>query len=252
MPRKTEKFLFNQHIFDEPDIEDEEIEPPPPPTFSEAELETMRKTTHEKAFADGKQEGIQQETTSREQQIAQTLQKISHDGGLLFAAELERDRLFEKEVLSTTLAIFDKLFPEYTKEQGFKELAGSIKTILRKQEEQSIINIDVHPDMVEGIKEFISKLDLLGQAEKRFEVNAKPELSPQACRIFWKDGGAVRDIDALAEDIRQILKDTLAGTHAKGHYDSDDTPPISGEAIEEIPENPDTNDKEQITENPDE
>lgn len=236
MGRKTQKFLFDQNIFDEPEQEEEVIEaPPPPPVFSEEELETVRHTTYEKAYACGKQDGITQETSSREQTIAHILQTIADEATLLFSAEHERDRLFEKEVISTTLAIFEKLFPLYSKSKGSEEMANAIGNVLRKQEDQSIITIDVHPDMVESIQEHISKVNLRAYSEKRFEVLGKEDLSLQSCRMYWKDGGAARNIEALADEIRDILKDTLAGTHTNGH----DRVISADHTLSAHPENPD-------------
>lgn len=223
MGKKTEKFLFNQHIFDEPEIEEEEHEEPPPPTFSEEELETVRQTTHDRAFEQGKQSGLAESKASRDEQIAQVLKKIGHDASLLFAAEEQREKLFERESVTLASAIFEKIFPEQRKQHGFEELKKSISAILKKQEGLSEIRVEVHPDVVEGIRSHITRMNLQGGVQQRFDIVGNATLNELAVNIYWKDGGAIRDIAAIAEEIRTILHDTLAGEPFNSHDSNSDT-----------------------------
>jgi len=258
--RKGEKFLFNQNIFDEPDIEEEEVELPPAPTFSEEELETVRRTTHERAYEAGKQEAINAERNSREEKIAQVLQKISHDTGLLFAAESERERIFEAETLRMTLAVFETLFPLYKKEHGFDELKTVIADILKKQEGQSQIIIEVHNDAVEGIKSHIHSLAQYGHDPHRYDIVGADNLDDDAFRMRWKDGGAVRDLETMAGDIGAIIKDTLAGTLTNSHDSKqsgdtilpDQEQNTNPEPIPSDPENVEADHNDTIMESPDE
>lgn len=214
---KTEKFLFNQNIFDEPDAIEEEILEPPAPTFSEDELENVRRTTYERAYEQGKKEGIDQERGSREEMAAQVLKKLDQQAGLIFAAEHERDKLFEQESLNMTLAIFDKLFPAYASAHGVDELKTAIQTILQKQENQSEIIIEVHPDLLDEMEAYIALLGAQGGAARRFELKANPVMTPLQCALYWKDGGAVRNTDKLALEIRSFIHDTLAGSVTSVH-----------------------------------
>lgn len=217
MGKKTEKFLFNQHIFDEPDLEEEEFEEPPPPTFSEEELETVRKTTQDRAFEQGRQAGIDEKKASIEAQVAQVLQKIAQDTAVLFAAEDAREKLFEQESVKLASAIFEKIFPEQKELHGFDELKKSLSTILKKQEGHSEIRIEVHPSAVEGVQNHINTLNLQGGAQQRFNIIGNESLSELAVNIYWKDGGAIRDIDTIAEEIRTILHETLASDALNSH-----------------------------------
>lgn len=227
--KKTEKFLFNTNIFDEPDIEEEEeIVIPPPPTFSEDELETVRRTTHDRAYEQGKKDGVDHERTSREEAVAQVLKRIEQQASLLFAAEHERERIFETEVLRTTLSIFEKLFPDYTQRTGFEELQSAIHHILQKQDNQSEIVIEVNADIRDGINDFITSLSLLGNTRQRFDIRANQAMSAGQCAMYWKDGGAIRNNEKLAGEIRTFIQDTLAGTLANLHDGTNMTDDLSG------------------------
>jgi flagellar assembly protein FliH len=236
--KKTEKFLFNNHIFDEPDIEEEDDHtPPPPPVFSEEDLETVRRTTHDRAYEQGKKDGVDQERASREEMLAQVLKRLEQQASLLFAAEHERDRIFETEVLNTTLSIFEKLFPYYTSQFGFEELRGAIRNTLEKQEDQSEIVVEVNPDAKEGIADFINSFSMGGATHQRFEVRANPTMSVGQCALYWKDGGAIRNNDKLAEEIRAFIQDTLAGTNSNVHDSGDDINNPSGTEHQPVTEN---------------
>lgn len=245
MGKKTEKFLFNQHIFDEPDIEDDEFEEPPAPMFSEEELETIRAKTESEAYRRGKTDGIAESKASRDQMVAQIMQNIAQDASILFSNEQTRDEIFERESVNLARTIFEKLFPMQKELHGFDELKSNISRILKSQENQSEIAIEVHPDAVEGVHKYIQELNLHNHSQQRFDVSGNESLDAQTCKMFWKDGGAIRDIDAIAEEIRGILHQTLAGAPPSSHDSNngdatdaligtkdaitDNTPPDQGE-----------------------
>jgi hypothetical protein len=124
---------------------------------------------------------------------------------------------FEAETLRMTLAIFETLFPLYNKEHGFDELKTAIADILKKQEGQSQIIIEVHHDAVEGIKSHIHSLAQYGHDPHRYDIVGADNLDDDAFRMRWKDVGAVRDLETMAGEIGAIIKDTLAGTLTNSH-----------------------------------
>lgn len=159
-----------------------------------------------------------------------------------------------------TLAIFETLFPLYSKEHGFDELKTAVADILKKQESQSQIIIEVHPDNVEGIKNHIHSLAQYGHDPHRYDITGTDNLDEDAFRMRWKDGGAIRDLDTMAGEIGAIIKDTLAGTITNSHdsKSSGNTIPPDQEQNAEpepIPSDPDKNEADQnntIMEKPDE
>lgn len=217
MVNKGEKFLFNQHIFDEPGAEEDIPEAPPAPSFSEEELETVRRATQERAYNAGKQDGINSEKASRDERIASLIEKISHDVALLFAAEDERERVFEAESLRLTLEIFSKLFPHYKQQHGFNELAAAVTDVLAKQHGQSKIVIEVHPDNVEGVLSHIAALSRQGHDPQKYDIKAAAALDADAFTMRWQDGGAICNRARIADEIVAILQDGLAGSPTNSH-----------------------------------
>ena len=157
---RKNKFLFDINNFDTPNEEEvqvieEEIEvEPPPPTFSEDELEAARSIAYTNGFNEGKNEEKQQ----REQQITDTLQKISEDFSSLYAAETYRERQYEEESLKLSLEILTQLSPILRETLGEKNLKAILKDEIVKQSNQSEIVIEVSPDSTTDIDKYIETL----------------------------------------------------------------------------------------------
>jgi flagellar assembly protein FliH len=203
-----EKFFFNVNIFDERP----EPEEPPPPMFSEAELEAAQK----KSFAEGKQEGLAESAASRDQQVAKMIDKIAQDMAILFTAEQKREKTYEIEVVNLCLAVFQKALPMYQEKFGAEELKRTLEAILKRQEGQKHILVHVTPDMVDGITAHLQKLKATG-FEPNVTVQADEALPAGGSRLSWADGGAVRNPAAMAADMESALKDLLAGAATKVH-----------------------------------
>ncbi len=206
-----EKFFFDMHHFDDEEIEDEDA-PPPPPVFSEEELEAAKKS----AFAEGHSQATREQIDGQNQAIANTLAVITKDISSLFAAEQERTKTYEQEAVSSTTHVFETLFPLYSARQGFSELRKTLSDILEKQRATRTINIFVAPDMQGGVEEHIQTISTQ-YADMHCDVIADEQLVGHACRLSWKDGGALYDPSALADEVLRILKQTLADDGFTGH-----------------------------------
>jgi flagellar biosynthesis/type III secretory pathway protein FliH len=203
-----QKFFFDLNIFDEKEEPDE----PPPPMFTEAELETVR----QKAFAEGQAQAAKEQMESREQHISKVLDKIAQDTSILFAAESTREKTYEYESVRLCLAAFQKAFPLYIEKFGVEDLKRSLESILQRQEGQKQIIIHVAPDDVEGIQQHVARLKARG-LDLHFSVQGDPALPVGGSRLSWSDGGAVRNPDILAKEIEYALKELLAGAVPKVH-----------------------------------
>lgn len=228
--KDIEKFFFHKNIFDEEEVEEEiEDPPPPPPTFSEEELAEARKSGYEKGKRDGIAEATKAEKESRSQFVASVLQRIGDETATLYAQEHERAKLYEDEVAGLCLKIFEKLFPVYNEHHGFDELTSSIGEILQKQKNQIEIKIQVQPDIVDAIQKMVGALGDKG-FETKFSVLPDETLSDGACRMSWNNGGALRDPENLAEQIKALMQQTLAGK-ATNRHDEDDSVIKNNETI---------------------
>lgn len=216
-----EKYLFNQHIFDEPE-EPEEPEAPPAPTFSEEELETVRQKTYDEAYKKGKEDGLEESKASRDQMIAQVLQKIAQDTIDIFNGEDKRENIFEQESLRLCLSVFNKCFPLYKKYIGLQDLENVLGSILENQHGQSKITIEVPEDAADGVREHLNTLSLEHSAQDRYNVIANNSLPQLSCKLKWEDGGAIRNLNEIADKIHTILQEHIdkSPSHVPQEHDN--------------------------------
>ena len=247
-----EKFFFDQNVFDEEDVNDAEIEEeePPPPVFSEEELEAAKKS----AFQKGHAQATLEEKNSREQHLATLLQTLTKDMSTLFAQEQAREKLYEDEVVALTHSIFQKLFPVYAAEHSFDELKNALGSVLQSHAQKQEVIVRVNPDFSEGVEAFLQDLKQT-DPHIRVSVQSDDTLVGAACALSWKDGGALHDNAAMADEILGILQDGLAAQPSTGH-DSEETGQMNEaeppEAISE-PQTPETSsDNPDLEEKPDE
>ena len=215
VPDREEKFFFDQNIFDEHGNIESEIEEdlePPPPMFNEAELEAAKKA----AFQEGHRKAKEASEASIEKHLTAVMDSVAENMAVLFASEAKREKIYEREVVTLVLAIFETLFPHYYNKHGLEELRRAVASIIEQQSGQQAVCVMVHPDMVAGINEYMKKLQA-GNADILFTVQGDANLEQHACRLAWKNGGAVHDIGAMAASILEVLKDGLAGSDASSH-----------------------------------
>ncbi len=207
------KFLFNLNDFDDAYVDPNEELEPPPPVFSEEELEAAKK----ESYTLGKQAGAEEARASREQAIAEVIEVISRDTSILFEAELGREKTYELESVKLSLAIFKKIFPHYTQAHGLNELKEAISSVLQKQSGIADITISVHPDAVSGVKEHIKAIPVANEKSAGFKVQANEDLSVGDCKLSWSDGGAVRNSDTISGEITRLMEDALAAHGVNVH-----------------------------------
>ena len=209
MDKSTKKFFFDLHNFDDDSLPEEEVldelddeaepEPPPPPTFSEDELEAAKKT----AFQEGKTQGLEEAKTSQTQAIQASLAGLAVDVKSLLAAEVEREKRFEVEVIALARSIFNKILPVYTAEHGLAELTTAISGALDTQTvlpRQGIEILTCRDDQaaIEGyFSDHVSDLDIFVVADDRLQSGQ--------CTIRWQNGGILYDSRAVGEAISSLL-----------------------------------------------
>ncbi len=206
------KFLFDLNNFDTEEVEAEIVEesvqedlPPPPPTFSEDELESAKIIAHEK----GRLEGIKEERGIRETTVKEILEAISKNFSNLFAKEQLRENIYEEESLKLGLALIDALAPTLEKNLGIETLKAVITDAIKHQSKKAEIRIEVAPDNVAEIGHAIEAIWPEKEDMPKYKVLGKNDLNDGGCEITWQDGGMIRDPVKTANEIREKIASLL-------------------------------------------
>lgn len=206
---KMEKFFFDKNIFDEEDIEEEIVEEPPAPTFSEDELEQARKEAADTAYELGMKKGIEDTLNSIEQQTANTLDSVIHQIHPLLEEEAVREKRFEEEVIRLVLIVFTKLFPHLIEAHSQDEISLLVHEALTSQDAQTHIEISVYPSLKEHIVRHVAEVEKTIGTVERCKVIENENISIGSCQIRWQDGGALKNMNIIAEQIITHLQKLL-------------------------------------------
>lgn len=204
------KYFFDTHNFDAPEAPDPDL-PPPPPLFTLEELGQAR----DAAFAQGREVGIQETTRSREMYLAAQMERIAHEIFGLQLAEQIREKTYEREAVTLCTAIFEKLFPFLNTQHGLDEIKAVITNVIQHQPDVSKIIIDVPSADCDEITALMTTLPDLDMT--RVEVRGIDGLEQGSCRLQWKDGGAIRDPQSVADEVLKTLQETLAAKTQTPH-----------------------------------
>jgi len=204
--KKASKYFFDLHNFDEEHIVEPVIdEIPPPPVFNEDDMARSRR----EGFNEGKREGLNEAAASRERQVANLLDKVAQEVGVLFLAEDARMGLYETETVALAKSIFAKLFPALNAREALQETEYMIVQVLEEHRSQPEIRIEVHPDFCADIEAHITTILSKSHSSGKCLVIGHPDLSPGDCRMSWHSGGAERNVSSLSEKIMKIFDQTL-------------------------------------------
>lgn len=224
---QNKKFFFDLNNFDAPgevveEIIEEEIEHvPPPPTFSEDDLEAAKAGAH----AAGVREGATEEKNRREEKNTDLLEKIADNFSSLFAAEQYRERQYEEEAVRLALETLNIAVPTLTSRINNETLQSVIRQNLQKQAEQSEIIIELNSEDVADIEKMMETLWKDNDKAPRCKIIENAELSVGACSISWADGGLIRDPIKTAQAIRDELESLLTSDENNAiNKDQEDSP----------------------------
>jgi flagellar assembly protein FliH len=200
---RERKYFFDLNNFDELEVIEPETEaPPPPPTFSLDEIGNAKEISYE----EGRMAGLSEAETSRGQYIAHQVNHIAQSIAQLATSESYRNAQFEREVLSVTHSIFETLFPSLTHAHAIHEIKRTINEVISREINTAHIMIEVPIDDAEEIQNYIDQARL--DEKLTITVKGDPNLLRGNCRILWKDGGAIRDHNAVTREILRQLKPT--------------------------------------------
>jgi flagellar assembly protein FliH len=197
----SDKFLFDTS-FEAEDLGGamQPVRKPPPPKFSEQDLERARAEGH----AAGKEAGTQEAMQSIEQQISQVVNAISAQLSGLSQAQTDSHERQQREALEVALTVVRKVFPRLAERHGLAEVESVVCDCLERLREEPRIVIRVADALLDQVEARIGELVARAGFEGRIVYLAQDDMKPGDVRVEWADGGAERDSKALWRDIDQI------------------------------------------------
>lgn len=196
---RARKFLFDTNDFSEPEVEEEQA--PPPPSFSQEELDQTRA----QAYDEGLAEGLRLAKEKQEEHIARALDQALDQIQSLAQAEDRREISKCRDAVRLSLRMLHKILPQFARSVALMEMERVIADGLEQRHDEPRMTISVHASMVQEITARIEKLTHEKGYTGRIVLLADDTLSETDCRIEWAEGGAERIFDLLVGRVESEL-----------------------------------------------
>lgn len=209
------KFTFDLDFDapDEPEVAEEEVaeeEAEPEieiPTFSEEEVAQARA----EGFDEGKEVGRKEAADATEERLLEAVEKACAQLADVYNAQADANHEIAREMITISTAIAKKLFPDLNARNALGEVERVVQETLKAITEEPRVQIIVHPDLREPLTESLATMTHRAGFEGKVFVNPDPSLDLGDCRVEWSNGAAIRDTEALWEQIDEIVEHNLHG-----------------------------------------
>ena len=186
--------------------------PPPPPTFSEAELADAVAAARKTALAEGITQGRAETVADTERRIAAGLSAIgTHLGAIDGQVRAVVDGLTENTV-ALSLAIARQLFPALLRRGGAGEIETLLTQCLETLRTEPWFTIRVPAEQVDELNGRVQAVGAGRGYEGRLTVLGDEDLKLGDCKIEWAQGGMIRDREQIWSAIEAAIEQALASS----------------------------------------
>jgi len=185
-----------------------DVAEPPPPTFTQAELDAAVERAHAEA----------EEATRRaleaaiEQRRTEALEAIGHQ---LATAEADYQKCLTARAAASrelALALARALVPRALARAPLADIEEMLRDLLGRLEGRPRLELALPPDLVAEGRELLNTLATEAGYEGEHEVVHDPSLGPGSARLRWQGGAAVRDLGEIEAEVRALAEAWLPGT----------------------------------------
>lgn len=177
---------------------------PPPPMFTEAELQgacdVARRKGEETGLARGRSEAI----AAFDKQVAAALSAIAQQTATI-AKSVAAEAQAAGRSVDLALAIVRKLHPALVERQGLAEIEAVLSQCLESLKQEPRLVAYVHSARLDALQERLAHLSAASGFDGRVVLIGDDAMGESDCRVEWADGGVERE----AGRIWRAIEDTL-------------------------------------------
>lgn len=204
----------------------EQAEANRPPTFTVEELEAAKT----EAYAQGRQDGMDDAMAGIEQQVARTLDAVFSRISKVFEQHTDWTKQMESDAARLGVAVIGRLAPELARERELPEVEAVIREAFGFLTEQPKVMIRVAKELEEPLS---GKVELMASRvgyEGQVVLVGDPELAIDDCRVSWQAGAVERSLDNVWDQIEQITERVLAGAPTRSKTETPTEAPTEASA----------------------
>ncbi len=213
--------------------------PPPPPIFSENDVKSAERDGYQRGFLDGIEEGKKFAHTQQAEVdalLTQTTERFIAHLPALFETYREMLKLAGQQVPELANAIARKVAGCALEEKAYAVIEDIALRCMETMHHEPELTIIVHESLADTLR---GKIDALPPSKKgngKITIHPDSAITPENCRIEWKNGALVRDTDSLWKQVDTIIESMVASNVRDADALTDVLQDQSNEALSNPPQ----------------
>ncbi len=197
----AQKFLFNRS-FDNLQAESAQPKEPPPPTYSQADLDSARESAMQQGFAAG-QDSAQQ---TQQAQLLSVTETLATQIAAAFDAAAANRQAQEQDIGDIALAIARRLLPEIVSENALQTVSGMVAQVCKDMAREPRLVVRVPDALLDPLQQQLSSITQQQAYAGKIVLLADDTLHAGDCKIEWSDGGIECSSAAIWQQIDEAVR----------------------------------------------
>ena len=182
---------------------------PPPPMFTEAEMQGACDVARRKGEEAGVARGRNEAVAAFDKQVAATLSTIAQQTAAI-AKGIAAEAQSAGHSVDLALAIVRKLHPALVERQGLAEIEAVLGQCLESLKQEPRLVAYVNSARLDALQERLTQLSASNGFEGRVVLIGDDAMGESDCRVEWADGGVEREAGRIWRAIEEALARYIA------------------------------------------
>lgn len=182
---------------------------PPPPMYSEAEMQGACDVARRKGEEAGVTRGRNEAVAAFDKQVAATLSTIAQQTADI-AKNIAAEAQAAGKSVDLALAIVRKLHPALVEKQGLAEIESVLNQCLESLKQEPRLVAYVNSTRLDALQERLTQLSASSGFEGRVVLLGDDAMGESDCRVEWADGGVEREAGRIWRAIEEALARYIA------------------------------------------
>lgn len=182
---------------------------PPPPMFTEAEMQGACDIARRKGEEAGVTRGRNEAVAAFDKQVAATLSTIAQQTAAI-AKSIAAEAQAAGKSVDLALAIVRKLHPALVERQGLAEIEAVLVQCLESLKQEPRLVAYVHSVRLDALQERLTQLSASSGFDGRVVLIGDDAMGESDCRVEWADGGVEREAGRIWRAVEEALARYIA------------------------------------------
>lgn len=196
--------------------------PPPPPTFSQEDLDLAKKEAHKQGLAEGIDEGKRQQQNEQatiHKALLSSLAGINQMFMPLVDDYKKTVTALRSDMPRVALAAAKKAAGKALDENAQSAISETVEKCLASLPDVPEITLHIHESMAATLEEELKQMAQSAPHAAYIKVQGNADMPQTDCKISWKDGALLRDTQQIWQNIETAIDKMAAGEQFKAEGD---------------------------------